>query len=171
MNNALSLTILGILVNSIGITFNFHYLNILGNILTLLGIIRSGLTGKTAKKARTHSIIAIPFSLLSVAITILVPDFPNSASIALGINIFFYIYFTFYFTEALIDHAQGVNELAATRHFRSIWTLCGIIAFLYFTAATSLIPAIVNIAKIVLLISALYYCLSINTSAKILFKK
>lgn len=170
MNNPLLVTIVGILLNSAGIAFNFYYLNVIGSIICLIGVSQSGLSGNAIKKARTHAIISIPFSILSVVIGIFASQATDSTSIMLGINVFFFIYFTYYFTEALINCAQSVNELAATRSFRSIWTLCGIITFLYFIAFSSFVSTVVMIAKILFLLSALYYCSSINSSGKVLFK-
>ncbi len=170
MSNILLLIILGIMVNSAGIAFNFYYLNIIGSILIIIGIIRTKLSGRLIKKTRNMAIVSIPFAILSVIIDIFGQNTSDGAFIALGINVFFYIYTTYYFTEALIASAKDVNELAATREFRSTWTLCGIIVFMYAMSFSSLVPSIVMIAKIVMMIAALYYCATINSSARLLFK-
>ena len=170
MSNNLLIIILGILANSAGIAFNFYYLNIIGGILILIGLIRTKLTGNLIKKTRNTAIASIPFAILSVIIDIFGKNTSDGASIALGINIFFYIYVTYYFTEALIASAKDVNELAATRGFRGTWTLCGIIAFMYFMTFSALVPSVVMIIKIVMMIAAIYYCSTINASSKLLFK-
>lgn len=173
MNTFFLLCLAGIIINSAGIAFNIYILNIIGCILVLIGTLKLNITATAIKKAKFHAILAVPFSIIAYAITFLnLEGYQNSiSSIALGINVFFYIYFTYYFTESLIQCSKGLNELAATRSFRSIWTLCGIVTFIYFMAYGALVPGVVNIIKILFLIAALYYCLSINTGSKVLFKE
>lgn len=171
MNKFLSICLAGAILNAAGIALDIYILNIIGSILTTIGIFKLNLDGRTAKKAKIHSVLSIPFSIIAFFISTL--DAGDSQrtlyTVTIGINIFFFIYFTFYLTEALIECAKGLNELAATRSFRSIWTLCGFIAFAYFLVYSSLIPSIVNIAKVIFLLSAFYYCSSLNSSSKTLF--
>lgn len=173
MNTFLFICIAGIMINSVGISLNLYILNIFGCIFTVIGIIRLDTDSIIIKKVKRYAILSIPFAILAFLFSLLDTDVSvqTISSISLGINIFFFIYFTYYFTEMLIDCAKGINELAVTRNFRSIWTLCGIIAFLYFMAYTSQIPAVTNIAKIILLISSFYYCFSINSASRRLFIK
>lgn len=173
MNTFFLLCLAGIIINSAGLAFNIYILNIIGCILTAIGIFKLDITAAAIKKAKLHSILSVPFSIIAYTLTFLnLENYERTLlSIALGINVFFYIYFTYYFTETLIQGAKGVNELAATRSFRGIWTFCGMATFIYFMAFNSLVPSVVNIIKIIFLIAALYYCLSINTASKILFKK
>lgn len=169
MNTFFILCIAGIILNSAGITFDLYILNIAGAIFTTVGILKLEISGLIIRKAKRYAIISIPFAVLAFVLSLAGLDNQTLSGIQLGINIFFYIYFTYYFTEALIEHAKMKNELAITRSFHSIWTLCGIVAFLYFMAYTSLVPIVVSIAKIILLISALYYTFSIYNASKHLF--
>lgn len=172
MNTFFILCLSGIILNSIGIAFNIYILNIIGCILTAIGIFKLNITASVLKKAKLHAVLSVPFSVIAFSFTFLnLENYQHTIScVSLGLNVFFYIYFTFYFTEALIQCAKGVNELAATRSFRGIWTLTGIATFIYFMAYTSLIPSVVNIIKIIFLIAALYYCMSLHTTSKVLFK-
>lgn len=176
MNTFFVICIIGIAVNVAGIAFNLYIFNIIGSILSLIGFLRLDIPGTLIKKCRRYAIISIPFSILAFLLSLI--DATSSGnqtitSVALGINIFFFIYMTYYFTETLIDYARFIHELAATRSFRSVWTLCGIVAFIYFMAntAVSLNSIILIILRIVMLISSLYYCFSIYNSSKPMFLK
>lgn len=174
MNFGLTICIAGILLNALGITFDFFLLNVIGSIATVVGSIKLGADGASSRKIKIFSFLSVPFSLLSFGGVLLYQTSEIDRTIlyvALGIVLFFYIYYTFYFTEALINHAQGVNELAATRSFRGIWTLNGIVAFVYFFCYNSLNTTFSGIAKVVFLLTALYYCFTIYSNSKGLFLK
>lgn len=168
MNIFITLCIAGILSNSIGIAFDLYILNIIGCILTAIGATKLPIEGIFFKKTRNYAYASVPFSILAFMLTFVsVPEAVKLiTTIQLCMNTFFYIYFTYYFTEALIGHAQKINELAITRGLRAVWTMCGMIAFLYFIAYSSLIPTIVMIAKAILLIAALYYCFTVYNVSK-----
>ncbi len=171
MNTFLLLCIAGILVNSFGIAFDFYFLNLAGAIILTIGTLKWSLCGTMSRKAKRYAIISIPFSLFTFVVPLAGVSGTTVSGVLLGINTFFYIYFTYYFTESLIESAKSVNELAITRNFRPIWTLCGIVAFLYFMAYTTLIPILVQIARIILLMSCLYYCFSMYNASRHLFIK
>lgn len=175
MNIALILCIGGILANALGITLDFLLLNVIGSIATVAGSLKIGATGTLSRKIKTFSILSVPFALLALGLTMLYRTSNIDSSIlyvALGIVLFFYIYYTFYFTETLIDCAKGINELAATRSFRGTWTLNGVVAFLYFFCYNSLNSTYLNIARVVFLLCALYYCFTIyNNSRGLTIKK
>lgn len=174
MNTFFTLCIAGIITNSVGIAFDLSILNIIGSLLTAIGACKLPLEGTTIKKARRYAYISVPFSVVAFILTFASsPEIARDiACVQLAINTFFYIYFTYYFSESLINHAQSIHELAITRNFRSVWTMCGIIAFAYFLIYSALIPSIVMIAKAVLLIGAMYYCFTIYNASKLLiFKK
>lgn len=174
MNFGLTICIAGILLNALGITFDFFLLNVIGSIATAVGSIKLGSEGAFTRKIKFFSLLSVPFSLLSFGVVLLYQtsdiDHAN-LYVSLGIVLFFYIYYTFYFTEALINRAQGVNELAATRPFRGIWALNCIVAFAYFFCYESLNNTFSVIAKAVFLLTALYYCFTIYNNSKGLFLK
>lgn len=171
MNIGFILCISGILLNALGITFDYLLLNAIGCVLTAVGSFKLGAEGHFARKIKFFSILSVPFALAAYGLTILYRTSTIDISIlyvALGIVLFFYIYYTFYFTETLIDCARGINELAATRSFRGIWTLNGIVAFLFFFCYSSLKSTYLNIARAAFLLCALYYCFNIYSNSKIL---
>ena len=177
MNTFFMLCLTGILLNSLGISLNIFTLNIAGSIILAIGMIKLALEGSMFKKGRLFSILAVPFTIAGYVLFAMQPA--DSADtirftgiLCLGINVFFHIYFTYYFTESLIDYSKSENKLACTKSFRSTWTLCGIVTFLYFMLCTSVsVSDTVNIiARIILLIALLYYCFTIYGCQKILFK-
>lgn len=176
MNTFFIICIMGIALDAAGISFQLNIFSVIGCILILAGLFRLDMPGTLIKRCRRYAIISIPFAILAFLLS-LANSTVGSQTItctSLGINIFFFIYITYYLTEALIDYARSINELAATRSFRSIWILCGIVAFLYFMANTvaSLNSIIIMFFKIIMLISSLYYCFSMyNVSRLMFFKK
>lgn len=174
MNLGLAICITGILLNALGISFDFFILNVFGSILTVIGSIKLGIKGTFSHKIKFFSFLSLPFALLSFGASILYNTSDVDSAIlyiALGIVLFFYIYYTFYFTETLINCAKGINELAATRSFRGLWSLNGIVAFAYFFCYNSLNNTFLNIAKAIFLLSAFYYCFSIYSNSKGIFLK
>lgn len=174
MNLGLTICIAGILFNALGISFDFFLLNVIGSIITVVGSFKLGADGTLARKAKIFSVLSVPFALLSFVLAVLYQTSDIDRTIlyvALGIILFFYIYYTFYFTETLITRAKGINELAATRSFRGTWTLNGIVAFAYFFCYNSLNSTFLSIAKVIFLLSSLYYCFTIYSSSKGLFLK
>lgn len=175
MNIGFILCVAGILLNALGITLDFLLLNAAGSILTVIGSFQFGIEGFYSRKIKLFSILSVPFTLAAYGLTVLYRTASINASVlsvALGIVLFFYIYYTFYFTESLINCAKGINELAATRSFRGIWSLNGIVAFIFFFCYGSLKSTYMNIARAAFLICALYYCFTIYSNSKRLqFKK
>lgn len=165
MNIFFLLTIAGIFVNACGISLNLYIVSIIGCVLTFIGLFKLPMEGPRYKKARGYAAFSIPFAIISTYMTTNIVNASGQtiSCIACGINIFFFIYTTYYYTESLIERAQGINELAATRSFRGVWTLCGIIAFAYFCIYSSLtsVYIIITVSRIVFLITAVYYCYSI----------
>ena len=169
MSISFILCISGILLNALGATLDYFLLNVIGSVLTVAGSFKLGAEGHSARKIKVFSILSVPFTLAAYGLTILYRTSSIDDSIlyvALGIVLFFYIYYTYYFTETLIDSAKGINELAATRTFRGTWTLNGIVAFLFFFCYSSLNSTYLNIARVIFLLSALYYCFNIYNNSK-----
>lgn len=177
MNIYFMLCLAGVLVNCIGISLNLFILNIMGSIILAIGVIKLSFTGRLFKKARFFAILAVPFVIAGYIIYAMqTADSSEAAEFAallcLGINVFFHIYVSYYFTEAIIEYAKSENKLACTKNFRATWTLCGVATFLYFMLCTysSVSNTITIIARIILLIIFLYYCFTIYGCHKILFK-
>lgn len=176
MNTFFMLCLAGIILNCLGITLNFFILNVIGSIILTFGIIKLPLSSSVYKKARLFAAISVPFSVLAFYFVAVQPEGAETLNFALmlslGINIFFLIYITYYFTEMLIDFAKSENKLACTKSFRSTWTLCGIVTFLYYMLCTSISMnnTISLIARAVLMLVLLYYNFTIYGCQKILFK-
>lgn len=169
MNIGFILCLAGILLNALGITLDFLLLNAAGSILTVIGSFQLRAGEFYSRKIKFFSVLSVPFTLTAFGLTVLYRTSTIDVSIlyvALGIILFFYIYYTFYFTEALIDRAKGINELAATRSFRGIWSLNGIVAFIFFFCYSSLKSTYLNIARAAFLLCALYYCFTIYNNSK-----
>lgn len=175
MNIGFILCVAGILLNAVGISLDFLLLNAAGSILTVIGSFQLGIDGFYSRKIKFFSILSVPFTIAAYGLTVIYHTAAISVSVlsvSLGIVLFFYIYYTFYFTEALINCAKGINELAATRSFRGIWSLNGIVAFIFFFCYGSLKSTYLNIARAAFLVCALYYCFTIyNNSKRLRLKK
>lgn len=171
MNTFYYMCIIGIFLNAAGIALNSFLLNIIGSVVLVIGTFRLNLPQPIFKKVKVYSVLSIPFSLAAYALSVMpgIDDRMTIVYIALGINTFFFIYFTYYFTESMVEYSKSCNELAQTRSFRSIWTLCGIIAFIYFMGFNALADIFILVGRIVFLIAAIYYCFALNGITK-LFK-
>ena len=55
-------------------------------------------------------------------------------SISMGITVIFAIYYTYYFTEALIMEANIQEKSAATRNFQMTWLILSAAIFVHFMA-------------------------------------
>lgn len=170
MNRLFAISLFGIILNAAGITFSYPLLNFIGSILILIAVFKLNFQGIIIKKLKLFSILSAIFSLAAFGLSILdrqISDLDISV-LYIGIMTFFYIYLTYYYTETLIEHSKLINELASTRSFRGIWTLTGVVAFLYFMADMSnLIPLVMSIAGILLLISAIFYCSNLFANKKL----
>lgn len=173
MNTFFFLCIAGIFVNALGVVLNTFLLNIIGSIIIVIGVFRLNLQQPVFKKVKVYSVLAVPFSIAAYALSVMpgIEDRMTLISICLGINIFFFIYFTYYFTESMIDYSKSCNEMALTRNFRSVWTLCGMIGFIYFMGFNALADIFILVGRILLLIAAAYYCFSLNSIAKLFIIK
>lgn len=174
MRNNLYTILAGIFLNALGIILNFPVINIVGSVIILVGISYLNRTSVLLKKVRKYTIISIPFAVLSTFISYInTQGFVTLAAASIGISVFFFIYITYYLTESLIDRAKTINQLAAVRSFRVVWTLCGIVTFIYFMAAstTGIYPIIITAGRAILLLCTIYYCFTINNSAKYLINK
>lgn len=78
-------------------------------------------------KARLAAILGTAAAVIGQAL--LFKDWGDSASqmrtMAAGLSTIFTIYFTYYFTEAIILEAKFQEKSAATRSFRIVWLLLG----------------------------------------------
>jgi hypothetical protein len=166
------LVLVGILLNVLGVVLVLPVLNILGFITAAAGAFRLAPLCRPFRTLRNLSITAIPFSILSLAI-LLTNDGAMQHTIncvVIGINIFFIIYNSYYFTSGITVHAKNVGQLAVTRNAMTAWALFGITIFLYFMGYSSLIDMVVFILKLVVLIFGLYYLFMLFGIGKAIFQ-
>ena len=172
MNINFLLCLCGIIINATGIAFNVYALNTVGAIVLLIGCIRMDFANTPLGKKIFHYAIANVIGSTGALFLFLFLNGSHNrmvSSIALGINVFFFIYFTYYFTEFIIDRAKQMNESAITRNFRSIWTMAGVLSFIYFMSYYNLTTSVVTIIAIVFLGAALYYCYATSNIGSVVF--
>ncbi len=161
------LVLAGLALSIPGVIFVWPFLNVISFILMTAGAFSLAAYEKPFKTLRNLSIIAIPFSVLSCAIYI-----TNTGAmqhtiecVVIGINIFFIIYNSYYYTSGIISYAKTTNHLASVRSAMTVWTLFGITVFLYFMAFSSLISIIVFGFKFVLAAFTVYFIYNLYSSA------
>lgn len=100
-------------------------------------------------------------------------DWGDSASqmrtMAAGLSTIFTIYFTYYFTEAIILEAKFQEKSAATRSFRIVWLLLGALVFIHYIAFMSNISLASILVGAGSGICAIYYCSTMLTACKQLY--
>lgn len=164
----------GILLNVLGILFTLPILNIAAFLMITIGAFRLAPVTKGFRTTRNLGIIAIPFSVLSLLILVTNTGAMQHAitCTSVGINIFFIIYVSYYFTAGVINYSQTLHKLAVTRNLMTTWALFGITIFIFFMVnAASLLPVIIFALKLVLLMFSLYYLFNLFMIGKNIFKK
>lgn len=163
----------GILLNVLGILFTWPILNIAAFLMIVVGAFRLAPLCKGFRTTRNLGIIAVPFSVLSLLVLITNTGGMQHAitCTAIGINVFFIIYVSYYFTAGIINYAQTLHQMAVTRNLMTAWALFGIMVFVFFMAnAASLIAVIIFALKLILLMFSLYYLFQLFGVGKIIFK-
>lgn len=99
--------------------------DVIGFILIVIGILPLAPRNVLFKKARLAAILGTAAAVIGQAL--LFKDWGDSASqmrtMAAGLSTIFTIYFTYYFTEAIILEAKFQEKSATTRSFRIVWLL------------------------------------------------
>ena len=90
-------------------------------------------------------------------------------TMAAGLSTIFTIYFTYYFTEAIILEAKFQEKSAATRSFRIVWLLLGALVFIHYIAFMSNISLASILVGAGSGICAIYYCSTMLTACKQLY--
>lgn len=91
-------------------------------------------------------------------------------SISMGITVIFAIYYTYYFTEALIMEANIQEKSAATRNFQMTWLILSAAIFVHFMAFGASITLYSILVEAVVGICAIYYCFSVYSSSRQLYE-
>lgn len=146
--------------------------DIIGFVLIILGMKDLRTLNSRFKKGFVMSLLGLLASAASQLIMVI--DWKEAESsmltAAIGLGVIFNIYFTYYFTEALILTAKAQEKLAVTRNYQSSWLLlsgCLFVHYFVFKANTS-IGSILLEALIAVL--AFFYCYTVYTTSKQLYE-
>ena len=91
-------------------------------------------------------------------------------TISLGITVIFAIYFTYYFTEALIMESNIQEKSAVTRNYQMTWLILSAAVFAHFMIFGSTISLYSILVEALVGICALYYCFTVYSSSKQLYE-
>lgn len=159
--------------------FNIHigpatidlFSDVLAFILIFIGI--KPLAGRNLifKKARNIAVIGLVFVTIGQILHLF--DWKQAASNAstliIAISTIFTIYFSYYFTEALMLEAKFQDKSACTRSFRMIWLVFGIFTFASYIAFMSNVSIASIVGQAVTVICCIYYCSSVLTACTQLY--
>ena len=136
--------------------------------------------GSTPKLAFEPLIIIPIFAfVLSLVQTVLSQylisrDWPSSPetmySIAIGISVVFAIYFTYYYTEALIMEARIQEKNAVTRNYQITWLLLSAGIFIHYFAFKASTTVYSILVEALIIIITMYYCFSVFSTSKQLYE-
>jgi len=146
--------------------------DILGFILIILGMKDLKGLNSRFKKGFIMSFAGLAAAIASQAI--MVVDWKEAESsmltAAIGLGVIFDIYFTYYFTEALILEAKVQEKLAVVRNYQVTWLLLSASLFIHyflFKANTSVGSVLLETLIAVL---ALFYSYNVFTTSKQLYE-
>ena len=119
--------------------------DIVGYILIFLGINNMKELNSRFKKGMFLSLAGLAGAILSQYL--IARDWPvpeTMYSIAIGISVVFAIYFTYYYTEALVMEARIQEKTAVTRNYQITWLLMSAGIFVQYFAIKSTIKLIMT---------------------------
>lgn len=144
----------------------------IGFLLIVLGSIPMMKRNSLFKKAGIVSIVGLAACVIAQVINFI--DWQEAAatmlSISMGITVIFAIYFTYYFTEALVMESNVQEKSAATRNYQMTWLILSAAIFVHFMAFGSSITLYSILVEAVVGICALYYCFSVYSSSRQLYE-
>ncbi len=172
------LILIGIFLISLRFNVAIGHINIditndcVGFLLIVLGAIHLMNRNSLFKKAGVVSIVGLIASIIAQIINFI--DWQDAAatmlSISMGITVIFAIYYTYYFTEALIMEANVQEKSAVTRNFQMTWLILSAAIFIHFMAFGASITLYSILVEAVIGICAFYYCFSVYSSTKQLYE-
>lgn len=146
--------------------------DIIGYILIFLGMRELAGLNSRFKKGLIISIIGFVGAVLSQYL--IARDWPASPetmySIAIGISVVFAIYFTYYYTEALIMEAKVQEKTAVTRNYQVTWLLLSAGIFIHYFAFKSSTTMLSILVEAFIAMISLYYCFSVFSSSRQLYE-
>lgn len=145
--------------------------DVIAFILIILGIRNLVPRNVLFKKSRNVSFIGLAAAIIGQGLLFM--DWGDAASemstLSAGLSTIFTIYFTYYFTEAIVLEAKFQEKSAATRSFRIIWLLMGALIFIHYIAFMSNISIASILVEAVAVICTIYYCSSMLTACSQLY--
>ena len=153
------LILVGILIISMRFNVTFGHINIdvtndcVGFLLIIIGVLPMINRNSRFKKSGIVAIV--------VAQVINFIDWQEAAgsmlTISLGITVIFAIYFTYYFTEALIMESNIQEKSAVTRNYQMTWLILSAAVFAHFMIFGSTISLYSILVETLVGICHLYY--------------
>lgn len=145
--------------------------DIIAFILIILGIRELVPRNVLFKKSRNVSFMGLIAVVIGQALLCMDWGDINSeiSTIAAGLSTVFTIYFTYYYTEAIILEAKFQEKSAATRSFRMTWLILGAMIFVNYIAFMSNISIASILTKAITVICTIYYCSSMLTACRQLY--
>lgn len=141
----------------------------LGFALIILGSKDFKKLNSLAKKSFVVAILGFIGAIASQLINCLAWDSTiedTMHSIAIGISVIFAIYYTYYFIEALMMEAKVQGRQAATRNYQVIWFVVAALVFAHYFIFMSTISLQSTVTEALIVIVAMYSCLTIKNTAK-----
>ena len=161
------LILVGILIISMRFNVTFGHINIdvtndcVGFLLIIIGVLPMINRNSRFKKSGIVAIVGFI-------------DWQEAAgsmlTISLGITVIFAIYFTYYFTEALIMESNIQEKSAVTRNYQMTWLILSAAVFAHFMIFGSTISLYSILVEALVGICALYYCFTVYSSSKQLYE-
>jgi len=134
------LILVGILIISMRFNVTFGHINIdvtndcVGFLLIIIGVLPMINRNSRFKKSGIVAIVGFIASVIAQIINFI--DWQEAAgsmlTISLGITVIFAIYFTYYFTEALIMESNIQEKSAVTRNYQMTWLILSAGGFFHF---------------------------------------
>lgn len=141
-----------------------------GYILVFMGALDLAPLNKLFGKVKKHAIMGFVASLFVQLLNTM--DFSEYYNTVLtfktGITAFFFIYATYYFTEAVILEAKNMHNVAPTKNFQIAWLVFAGTYFLYFLALMSGVSGLSMIVMIITYITGLYHTITVVNATKML---
>ena len=91
-------------------------------------------------------------------------------SIAIGISVVFAIYFTYYYTEALVMEARIQEKTAVTRNYQITWLLMSAGIFIHYFAFKSTITMWSILVEALIAVITIYYCFLVFSTSRQLYE-
>lgn len=145
--------------------------DIVGYILIFLGINNMKELNSRFKKGMILSLAGLAGAILSQYLIARAWPVPETMySIAIGISVVFAIYFTYYYTEALVMEARIQEKTAVTRNYQITWLLMSAGIFVHYFAFKSTITMWSILVEALIAVITIYYCFLVFSTSKQLYE-